>query len=351
MTSRSTEPRGSPLTPTPFATGTPLPPIPGLAFRHFAGPVDYGPMNDVANASRLADGDKFLTTAEGLAAFYENLSNSDRERDLLIVELDGEMVGYARGEWAEGGGVRVLQAACFLVPAARRRGIGRSMLAAMEERLREIERALPPSPTSYFQAECDDAAVGTVALLTSSGYEPVRCWYQMVRPNLDDQPDAPLPEGLEIREVRPEHMRAIWEAEQEAVIDHWGYTDPTEAVYQQFLTDTMTDTSLWRIAWDGDQVAGQVRSFINYEANERLGLKRGQVEYITVRRPWRRRGLARALIAASFPLLRARGMTEGELGVDTENPSGALHLYESVGFRPVGRGASYRKPLADGGST
>jgi mycothiol synthase len=108
----------------------------------------------------------------------------------------------------------------------------------------------------------------------------------------------------------------------------------------------MTDTSLWRIAWDGDKVAGQVRSYISAEENARFGRLRGYTEHISVRRPWRRRGLARALIAASFPLLRARGMTEAALGVDTENTSGALHVYESCGFRPVSRSATYRKPLA-----
>jgi len=70
------------------------------------------------------------------------------------------------------------------------------------------------------------------------------------------------------------------------------------------------------------------------------------VEDISVRRPWRRRGLARALIAASIAVLREQGMTEGALGVDTENPSGALRLYESCGFLAVKREAAYRKPLA-----
>lgn len=88
-----------------------------------------------------------------------------------------------------------------------------------------------------------------------------------------------------------------------------------------------------------------VRSFINVDENERRGRRRGYVEHISVRRPWRRRGLARALIAASFPLLRARGMEEGALGVDTENTSGALRVYEACGFRPVARSATYRKPL------
>jgi ribosomal protein S18 acetylase RimI-like enzyme len=168
----------------------------------------------------------------------------------------------------------------------------------------------------------------------------------MVRPNLDDLAPAPLPDGLEIREVRPEHLPAIWAAHVEAMRDHWGAVEPDDATYQQFLTDPMTsDSSLWRVAWDGDEVAGQVRSFINPEENARRGTRRGHTEFISVRRPWRRRGLARALIAASFPLLRARGMTEATLGVDTENPSGAFRVYESCGFVAVSRDTTYRKPL------
>ena len=169
----------------------------------------------------------------------------------------------------------------------------------------------------------------------------------MLRPNLDDQLDAPLPAGLEIRDVTPDHLRAIWETEVEALRDHWGATEPTEAAYQTFLTDASPEeTALWRVAWDGDQIAGQVRSFISEEGNRRDGVRRGWVERIMVRRPWRHRGVARALMAASFPLLRARGMTEGMLGVDTENPSGALRVYESMGFVPISRATTYRKPIA-----
>jgi ribosomal protein S18 acetylase RimI-like enzyme len=88
-----------------------------------------------------------------------------------------------------------------------------------------------------------------------------------------------------------------------------------------------------------------VRNFIDKEQNARFNRLRGYTENISVRRPWRKRGLARALIARSFHVLKAQGMTEAALGVDTENPSGALHLYESMGFRVVKSSASYRKPL------
>src|SRR5204862_410570 len=81
--------------------------------------------------------------------------------------------------------------------------------------------------------------------------------YTMVRPTLDDLPDADLPAGLEIREVRPEHMEAIFQAQTEALRDHWGFAEPGERERQEFFNDPVrSDTSLWRVAWDGDQVAG-----------------------------------------------------------------------------------------------
>jgi ribosomal protein S18 acetylase RimI-like enzyme len=334
--------------PAAFPLPTAPPEIPGLRFRHFAGPADFAGMNEAANESRIADGDDFITPLEGFANYYTHLSNCDPARDILIVDVAGTIAGYARGWWfAEADDTRILEIICFLHPDWRRRGIGRTMLAAMEARMLDVDRALPPAPAVFLQGGASGLAPGGEALLRGAGYVPVRHGFLMIRPTLDDQPDAPLPDGLEIREVRLEHMRAIWEAETEAFRDHWGWNQPTEETYQLFLTDPMqSDTALWRVAWAGDQVAGMVRSFINPELNARLGVRRGWVENISVRRPWRRRGLARALIAASFPLLRARGMTEGALGVDTENPTGALRVYESCGFRAVKRDTVFRRQLA-----
>ena len=187
--------------------------------------------------------------------------------------------------------------------------------------------------------------------MKARGYEPIRWFYFMIRPTLDDLPDAPLPAGLEIRDVRPEEMEAIFAAETEAMRDHWGFTEPSERERDEFFNDPVqSDTSLWRVAWDGDQVAGMVRSYIHPEQNARLGLRRGWVEFISVRRPWRRRGLARALIAASFPLLRARGMTEGALGVDAQNPTGAVGVYERCGFVVANKGTEVSRTLASDGA-
>jgi ribosomal protein S18 acetylase RimI-like enzyme len=90
-----------------------------------------------------------------------------------------------------------------------------------------------------------------------------------------------------------------------------------------------------------------VLNCIRHDENEEYNRQRGYTEAIRVHRPWRRRGLARALIARSSSVLKEQGVTEAALGVDTENPSGALRLYESMGFRPVKRNSVYRKLMEE----
>jgi mycothiol synthase len=329
----------------PFPTPEPVPA--GLVLRHLRAPDDYRPMNAIANALRAAHGDNFYTTDEQLQQFYENLSRCDPATDVAIAEIDGRMVGYGRATWHEElSGTRVYEVIPFVDPAATGQRVFTAMIGAIEARARAIA-ADHPAGDKLFETFGGDLAPERDALLLAAGYAPVRFFYGMVRPSVEDLPDAPLPEGLEIREVRPEHLPAIWAAHDEAFRDEWGYTPATDADYERFVNDPVTgDTTLWRVAWDGDEVAGQVRSYISVEENAQHGRLRGYTEFISVRRPWRRRGLARALIAASFPLLRARGMTEAGLGVDTQNPSGALRVYEGCGFRPVSRSITYRKSIA-----
>ncbi len=106
----------------------------------------------------------------------------------------------------------------------------------------------------------------------------------MVRPDLEAIPDIPLPDGLEIHPVRSEHLRAIWEAAVEAFRDHWGWVGDAEDLWERFRDEPLSDPDLWRVAWDGDEVAGQVRPYIDTEANDQMGRLIGWTESISVRR-------------------------------------------------------------------
>lgn len=328
------------------------PAIPGLVFRRFSGPADFPAMVAALNASEAADGEERVVTVEGITNNYAHLSNSDPAHDMLIIEVNGEVAGYARVFWFdETGGPIVYTPFAYLAPAWRRKGIGRAVLHWMERRLAEIAVGHPGDRTKTYQAFALQGAAGLAALLEQEGYRPVRYFYQMVRPDLEKIPDFPLPEGIEVRPALPEHYRAIWDAGNEAFRDHWGYSPPTEEDYQAWLGDKAHfQPHLWQIAWDvaTDQVAGQVGTYIDYAENEEFHRQRGWTEGISVCRPWRRRGLARALIVRSLRAQKAAGMTESALGVDSENISGATRVYEACGFRVMKRNTAYRKLLAGG---
>jgi mycothiol synthase len=322
------------------------PDIPGLIFRHYRGESDLPLVVAVSNARRAADQVDEVVTVEDIAGLFRPSHNFDPGRDAFIVEVNDRAVAFGRLWWRiENTGARAYIHVGGVHPEWRRRGIGRALLRLKERRLREIAADHPRDGPRYFQMFVFETEIDAQALVKSEGYAPVRHFFEMVRPTLDDIPDAPLPDGLQVRPVVPEHYRAIWQAKDEAFRDHWGAFAATEWHYQNWLNDPNFDPTLWRVAWDGDQVAGMVLGFVNPVENEQFGRRRGWTENIGVRRPWRKRGLARALIAQSLHALKERGMSEAALVVDTENLSGALRLYESLGFRAVNRSSAYRKPL------
>jgi GNAT superfamily N-acetyltransferase len=305
----------------------------------------------VYDACRPIDGYEWPTSVEDLARTFAHLDHCDPHQDMIFAAVHGETVGYGRGSWyREADGAYLHELTGHVAPAWRRRGIGRAILRWTEERQRQVAREQTESSLHLFQVSAQDSEQGMAELLLSEGYAVVRRWYQMTRPLNGEIPDAPLPEGLEVRPATPDHYRQIWKAEVEAFRDHWGFAEPPASAYEQWLEDPVAMMpELWQIAWDGDQVAGQVRSFINHKENAEQGRLRGYTEDISVRRPWRRRGLAQALILRSLHILQKQGMTEAALGVDTENVSGALRLYERCGFRPARSGSIYRKAFGLGG--
>jgi GNAT superfamily N-acetyltransferase len=325
------------------------PAIPGLIFRRFRGESDFPLMAAILEASAEADHLERADSVDDIATFYAHLSNSDPYRDMVFAEVGGQTIAYSRCWWQdELDGPYVYGFVGYVLPAWRRMGIGRSILRWMEARLRSVAREHAPERPKFFQVFADLDVTGLVALLESEGYAPIRYSQQMVRPTMDAIPDFPLPEGLEVRSALPEHYRAIWEADAEAFRDHWGYTPPTEEDYRGWLENkSYFQPELWQIAWDvaTNEVAGQVKTYIHAAENEKYNRKRGYTEGISVRRPYRRRGLARALIVRSLRAQREMGMTESALGVDSENISGATRVYEECGFRPVKRYGIYRKPL------
>lgn len=322
------------------------PPIAGLTFRRYLGPDDLPEMARVANAAREADRDEEVVTVEAMRVEYADLTNSDPYRDAILAEIDDRLVAYSRVEWKdETDGGRRYAGFGFVDPAWRRRGIGRALLHADERLLREIAAGHAHDRPRWFGSWGSDLNAGNTTLLESEGYVAVRHFYEMLRSDLEEIREPELPENLDIRPVRLEDHRRLFDADGEAFLDHWGGIDTSDAAFRRWTGDPNFDPALFLVAWDGDEIAGGVLNVIDPAVNERYGVRRGLLDSVFTRRRWRRRGVARALIGRSFRLLRERGMTSAWLGVDAANPNEALRLYQDSGFVIHRSSTAYRKPF------
>jgi len=319
------------------------PEILGLKFRNFLGEADYPAMAEVINAANIADGEDYLATVEEIRNTYNNLERSNTDTDMLMVEFEGKLVGYGRCMWsAELNGDHLYTFFINQHPDWRGNGIPLAMMEFFQERLIEIAAKHPVEAPKYFQTWGLDGTEWHSELMDQLGMNPVRYIFSMLRPCSLHVKANPLPEGIEVRPVQSEDYRKVFDAESEAFRDHWGYVAPTEKDYQRFLNQPNFNPSLWKVAWDGDEVVGNVLNFLDTKENARFNRKRGYTEDISVRRAWRRQGVARSLLTQSIKMFQEMGMEETSLGVDTDNPNGALKLYHDVGYREVKRFVTYR---------
>ena len=324
------------------------PAVPGLRFRHFAGPEDIPGMVEANMAVRRANGVEEGVDVAGMSHQYANLPNCDPARDLLIIELVDGIAGYVRVDWSDqNDGSRTYNVTCLIHPDLLGRGIGSAVLAWAEGRLREIAAGHDSAAPRWFEQETWDAEASAGELLTRHGYAPVRTFHEMVRPTLDEIPAAEIPDGFVVGSMAGDGLRALWEAEIKALADHFGAFESGEEAFATFASDPHLEPELFVVAYAGDEVAGAVRNAISDEENARFERKRGTLDSVFVRRPYRRRGLGRALVLRSLALLRDRGMTSAALGVDTENPNDALRLYEGCGFVAVRGSTVWRKPFEE----
>lgn len=327
------------------------PKIPGLSFRRFRGEADFKILAEVIQKSRDADLYEWVETPEDIADNFHHLQNCDPHDDMLFVEIDGTTVGYCCCEWHDRpGSVRTYEHVEHLVPEWRKEGLRRAMLRQNERRLREVAEEHPKELAKFFEVRSNSQKNDWKSLLEQEGYRPFRHNLIMVRPNLDDTPDLPLPQGLEIRTAEREHGPIIFKAAEEAFRDEPNFNEEmfTEEGMTYFLESRMCEQpELWQVAWEGNEVAGASINFIDHEENEKFNRRWGWMLSIFVRRPYRNRGLASALTARSFEAFKREGMTSAILMVDFENPSGARRLYEKMGFRPHSPYTRYRKPLHD----
>jgi mycothiol synthase len=223
-----------------------------------------------------------------------------------------------------------------VLPEARGGGIGSELLTRMEERARELAQQANEGEDVLLGIDCASSNEDARRLFESRGFEHVRYFWKMGI-DLDEEPPEPeWPDGIRLERSRRGAEREVFDASEDAFQDHWDHQPHDYDEWLQWMVDTeFYDPQLWLLAKDGDEIAGISLLFLDPHE--------GWVGVLGVRPPWRRRGIAKALLYASFREIRTRGKPRAVLGVDAANPTGATRLYESVGMRVLSEDAAYRK--------
>jgi mycothiol synthase len=253
------------------------------------------------------------------------LQDAMLDEDSFLAEEGGEPVGAAVCLTREGRGSQW----GVVARRAQGRGIGADLVTSCEARLaaRKAKRVL-----AWTWAGDE----GADELFRSRGYEEARRFWEM-EIFLEEPPPDP---GVAIEVFRESEARPFFDAMDEAFRDHWEHHPrPFEEWWEQKRNAPDYDPSTWFLVRDGDEIAAVVRN----DPDRNGG---AEVAALGVRREWRGRGYARALLLHTFGEFWRRGTTRITLGVDATNPTGATHLYESVGMHVSEESVVYRKEFA-----
>ncbi len=316
--------------------GTPVS-TPAIVLRPYRGPQDHPAMSAAANAIDVFNGAPSVRTVADMDNYYGHLEGVDLPRDCILVEVDGVVRAYGRVAHDDlmSGEFQV-----FLIvnvdPAIHDLGVEGRLLRRMLERADEVVADVPADRTVIVKVGAKERHPGLRAAAEELGFRHTRSGAQLIRPTVADVPDVPLPDGLEIRPIgaddRAMHRR-IYDAGKRAFADTYGEESPSDAEFEQWLGGPTFDPTLWQVAFHGDAIAGQILNFMDEQRSDDDWI--GWTEAISVQPEHRRRGLARALLAASIRRVARAGATRTALGVDLQNPNQAATLYQSMGYQIV----------------
>jgi mycothiol synthase len=179
-------------------------------------------------------------------------------------------------------------------------------------------------------------------LIEVDGWRPVRHSYQMRIELHDDLPEPGWPEGITVRTMQPGEEERVYEANNVAFADDWYFRHQPFETWRSdaFGREDFDRTLVW-LAEDNGELAGFSANAWHFSGDPQFGW----IGILGVLPRWRRRGLATALLHQSFRDFRRRSATRVGLGVDAQNTTGAVRLYERVGMHVARRNDTYEKRL------
>jgi mycothiol synthase len=262
--------------------------------------------------------------AASVAGWWQRL---DLGRDSLQIEDEAGALAAAATVYERSRGKLELDA--YVRPDRTGRGLGSTLLDWGEREARR--RGCEAVQTGILGA--DQAAR---RLVLARGFVVVRHFYRMLV-DLDGPPPEPSwPEGFTVATFRPGEEEILHAVTEDAFAEHWGYSPETLEQWQSTVFGReWWDPTLVYLVRAGEEVAAAEINAL------RFGM--GWVGTLGTRKPWRGRGLGRALLLHAFGELYRRGERRIGLAVDAGNETGATHLYESVGMRVAWQADVYEK--------
>jgi mycothiol synthase len=327
------------------------PAIAGLHFRPARGVEDAEALYAVHTGRLAHDGIDPLSnledvpSLEGLRAALSQAAAGRQLDQWLVAQIYERVVGYSQLEcWPEGDGTWVYLTLGWVLPEWRGQGIGAAMLHWTEARIRRLAAADHPGAQIELAANASSTEKEATALLLYAGY---RAGYTILEMGLDATtpvPEHPLPAGMNVRPVLPDHYPLIaasiheffQQEYDEGRFNEWFDFDLDAAVAR--LRYPKHDSTLWQVAWEGNRIAGLALSVVENGV--------GEVFELCVHPACRRRGLGRALMARAIHSLRARGVEVIRIRTNADFRTRAKDLYRSVGFRILKEFPRYRKPFS-----
>jgi mycothiol synthase len=303
-----------------------------------------------------------LAAAEQVDATGENFSADDvtewwkgwgldHDRDgIAVCDASGLVVGYGtvmaprnfRGAFSVHLEGRVR-------PDVRGRGIGRALLDWQLQRGAEVHAERQPGETARLSVHVLEHMASLESLVRRAGLTPHRWYRQMQRP-LSELPERRETPGVELVPFTWDRDDEVRRAHNAAFTEHHGSAErDADAWASMFTGQRAFRPELSVLALEHDVVVGYLLAY-EWEADTlATGVRETHFGQIGVLPHARGRGLASAVVAEALRAGAEHGCERAGLEVDTENVTGALRLYESLGFATVRTSVSWsvdRPPVA-----
>lgn len=263
---------------------------------------------------------------------------------------DGRLRAFARTEFrpaTEGTLAPVLLGAVH--PEYRRRGVGRALLAWAESRARQQLADTDSRLPARLRLFIDDILNDIKSMAGQAGFAPIRWYRDMLRDLSEPLPEPRSVDGVTIQRYTPDMSEQVRITHNEAFVpDHWGSNPMDREPWDIDFVGSDHFRPGWSFVAVDDstgQIAGYAMSAAYEEEWAAHGFSQGWTETIAVRREYRGRGVAQGLLAASMSTFKEAGMQYAALGVDSDNPTGAVGLYTKLGYRPGRTFVLYTKEL------